>query len=61
MKKNYFAPVTKVVKVKLYQMIAASPLNSFTDTEGKGTLQNVVGDDGVVMSRRGGSIWDDEE
>ena len=61
MKKNYFAPETKVVKIKLHQMIAGSPLNSFTESGGKGTLQNVVGDENVVLSRRRSSIWDDEE
>ena len=58
MKKNYFAPETKVVKIQLHQMMAGSPLNSFTESGGKGTLQNEAGDNGVVMSRRG-SIWDD--
>jgi hypothetical protein len=58
MKKNYFAPVTKVVKVKLLQMIAASP-QGFTKTLG-GTQDAVYTDGTNILSRRS-SIWDEEE
>lgn len=60
MKKIYSAPNTIIVKVELTRMVANSPLN-FTGTSGQGELQNVEGDAGVVLSRHGGSLWDDED
>lgn len=59
MKKIYSAPNTIIVKVELTRMVANSPL-SFTGESGQGELQNEVGD-GVVLSRHGVSLWDDED
>lgn len=56
MKKTYFAPNTNVVKVRLQQMIAASP---GTLTLDKNATQ-ITGSDGIG-SRQGGDFWDDED
>lgn len=59
MKKNYFAPETKVVKIQLHKMIAASP-EGFTQTLGGADAADKT--DGTnILSRRRNSIWDDEE
>lgn len=60
MKKIYSAPNTIIVKVELTRMVANSPL-SFTGESGQGELQNVEGVEGVVLSRHGSSLWDDED
>lgn len=58
MKKNYFAPETKVVKIKLHQMIAASP-QGFVKTLGE--AEDAPKTDGTNILSRRSSIWDDEE
>ena len=55
MKKIYFAPETKVVKLALQHIIAASPGNVTLST---GDEQ--ITDQSGVGSRRG-SFWDDED
>lgn len=56
MKKIYFAPETNVVKIALQHIIATSP--------GSVTLRTSdaqVTDGNSIGSRRGGSLWDDDE
>lgn len=55
MKKTYQNPETKIVKVQTAKMIAASDFNQALGGEGTG------GDGGKALSRRGGSVWDDDE
>lgn len=57
MKKTYFAPNTRVVRVKLHQMIAASPTSQQLSIEDFETNQVSNSDD--IGSRRSSSIWDD--
>lgn len=58
MKKNYFAPNTKTIKVKVQHLMVISGngqnVNSVSVSEE--TYDSSKGD---IMSRRGGSIWDD--
>ena len=56
MKKIYFAPETKVVKLALQHIIAASPGNVTLSTE-----DDQVTDGNAVGARGFGSIWDDED
>lgn len=52
MKKIYQTPTTTVVNVKLQQMIAGSEkINVGQSYNGSSTIE----------SRRGGSVWDDDE
>lgn len=50
MKKIYQNPETKIIKVQTAQMVAASPGYGGYTTETSGNL-----------SRRGESLWDDDE
>ena len=52
MKKIYQNPEIKIVKVQTAQMIAASEQRGFGDS-----VESASGAD----SRRGGSLWDDED
>ena len=59
MKKNYIAPSMEITNVALQQMIAGSEfsvngLDGFGGYGGKGTGKD-------PSSRRGGSVWDDDE
>ena len=56
MKKIYFAPNTKVVKIALQHIIAASPGNVTLSTD-----DTQVTEQSGVGSRRFGSLWDDED
>ena len=56
MKKIYFAPDTKIVKVKLQQMIAGSPTNQTLNIDGE-----YVKESSEIGSRSSRSIWDDED
>ena len=56
MKKIYFAPNTKVVKIALQHIIAASPGNVTLSTDAE-----QVTDQSGVGSRRFGGFWDDDE
>ncbi|MBR1394758.1 MAG: hypothetical protein IJ559_03765 [Prevotella sp.] len=59
MKKTYQNPETKIVKVQVAQMIAASNPKGFNGGLG-GDGEGGSGDEG--LSRRfGGSLWDDDE
>lgn len=51
MKKTYQNPTTKIVKIQTVQMIATSNLN----------VGNAYQSEDVVLSREGGSLWDDDE
>mgnify|MGYP006988884333 CR=1 FL=1 len=55
MKKIYVIPATTVVKVGLTRMIAASP-DGFSKE-----LDQAGGSGDRALSRRGGSLWDDED
>ena len=56
MKKTYMIPATTVVKVGLSQMIASSPVDGFNNE------LNTTGSGGSnALSRRGGSLWDDDD
>jgi hypothetical protein len=57
MKKTYFAPNTRVVRVKLHQMIAGSPTPQTLSIENIET--NPVSSSDDIGSRRSSSIWDD--
>lgn len=52
MKKTYQSPITKVMNVKLQQMIAGSEQLGFGEK-----VSTAAGAD----SRRGGAIWDDDD
>ena len=56
MKKIYFAPETKEVRIALQHIIAASPGNVEINT---GDTQ--VTDPDAIGSRGFGSLWDDED
>ena len=56
MKKTYINPEIKIVKVALSQMIATSNPEGFSSELGG---DGGSGDSG--LSRRGGSLWDDED
>ena len=58
MKKTYQNPETKIVKVQIAQMIAASNPEGFNGGLGG---DGDGGDGGDGLSRRGGSLWDDED
>lgn len=51
MKKTYQNPTMKVVKIQTVKMIATSNLR----------VGNAYQENDAVLSRRGGSSWDDEE
>lgn len=51
MKKTYQNPTIKIVKIQTVNMIAESPMRIGSEYQS--------GD--AVLSRRGGSSWDDEE
>ena len=53
MKKIYFAPEAKTVKVGMCQMVCAS--DGILDKN-----QTITGSDGFG-ARRGGSLWDDDD
>ena len=53
MKKTYQNPETNVLRVELYQMIAASELRGFG--------ADVDDASGAESRRRGSSDWDDED
>ena len=53
MKKIYFAPETKTVKIATVRMIAES--------FGKNGANATMSDPGNSLSRHGNSSWDDEE
>ena len=55
MKKTYIIPQTRVTKIQLQQMIAASGGRALMDA---GTPADANGE---VLSRRGNSLWDEEE
>lgn len=55
MKKIYFAPETKVVKLALQHIIAASPGNVTLSTDDDQVT------DGNAVGARGSAFWDDEE
>ena len=55
MKKIYQNPTTKVMRIELHQMIAASPA-----TEQRGFGEDVTDASGAD-ARRGSSLWDDED
>ena len=55
MKKIYQNPETKIVKVQTAKMIAVSGFNQDLGGEGTG------GAGGNALSRRGGSVWDDDD
>ncbi len=55
MKKIYQNPETKTVKVQLSEMIASSTV------VGINASADALDDETTVASRRGGSIWDDDE
>ena len=57
MKKTYFAPNTRVVRVKLHQMIAGSPTPTTLSIENFD--DNKVSSSDEIGSRRSSSIWDD--
>lgn len=56
MKKIYFAPETKVVKLALQHIIAASPGNVTLSTD-----DDQITDQSGVGSRSFGGFWDDED
>ena len=56
MKKIYFAPETKEVRIALQHIIAASPGNVTLSTD-----DDQVTDQSGVGSRRSGGLWDDED
>lgn len=58
MKKTYIQPITNKVKISTVKMIAASGRLS---GDGVDMRINDTGTSGDAESRRGGSIWDDEE
>lgn len=53
MKKTYINPQTKVMKIEVARMIAASTELGVSETHYDGTTS--------VESRKFGSIWDDDE
>lgn len=55
MKKIYFAPETKTVKVGMCQIVCASNGTLSTNEEDQITSGNGFG------ARRGDSLWDDDE
>ena len=59
MKKNYIAPSMEMTSIELQQMVAAS--NGVYS--GNGITYGGVDGDGTKdpSSRRGGSVWDDDE
>jgi len=60
MKKNYIAPSMEITNVALQQMIAASDSVTVEGLDGFGSYGgNGSGKD--PSSRRGGSVWDDDE
>ena len=52
MKKIYQTPATKVVNIELQQMIANSPDSINVSGSYNGS---------AIQSRRGGSVWNDDE
>ena len=61
MKKTYMNPTTKIVKISITRMIAAS-LGGLNETGGTTTLTNeYASEGGAAMSRHGRSLWDDDE
>ena len=56
MKKIYQNPTTKVMRIELHQMIAASPT-----TEQRGFGDDVDDASGADARRFGSSLWDDED
>ena len=54
MKKNYQIPVCKVVKIATISIIASTTPDAVLNP--KGSVEA-----GSIESRRGSSIWDDEE
>lgn len=61
MKKIYQNPMTKIVKVELSKMIAASDLSGLTDDGGTMDLTETYAEDGAAAMGRGIRLWDDEE
>lgn len=57
MKKIYFTPETKVVKIALQHIIAASPGNVTLDANG----EKITDGNAVGARRFGGSFWNDDE
>jgi len=55
MKKIYFAPETKTVKVGMCQMVCAS--NGLLSTSEDDKIEDASG----FGARRGGSFWDDDD
>ena len=55
-KKLYIQPETNSVKIELHSIIAASPNSISSTPAAEGTE-----DSPVNFSRRGGSLWDDED
>lgn len=54
--KTYISPETKIYKVNSQNIMAASgPNNVYSNT------QDGIDDENKILSRRSGSIWDDEE
>lgn len=63
MKKNYIQPELRIVFIKGTTILAGSPGNAI-ETEGSNATINVTNTDGYngeFFSRKGSSIWDDEE
>ena len=53
--------MTKIVKVELSKMIAASDLSGLTDDGGTMDLTETYAEDGAAAMGRGIRLWDDEE
>jgi hypothetical protein len=61
MKTNYIAPSTKIVAVKPHLLDATSILTISGDNAQVIVTEPEGGYNGEFFSRRGGSIWDDED